>query len=317
MDALVTGAAGFIGSHLTERLLADGHRVRGVDALTDYYDPAAKRRNLSVALAHDNFEFIQADLAGDALAPVVDGAQVVFHQAAQPGVRMSWAEGFAHYTTNNVLATQRLLEASSVSGADRFVYASSSSVYGNVTRFPTLESDLPQPYSPYGVTKLAAEHLCNLYAHNKGVQTVALRYFTVYGPRQRPDMGLHRFIEQALDDKAVPLFGTGEAVRDFTYVDDVVAANIAAATADVDAGEVCNVAGGSSISINGLLDMISEQLGCPVRVERLPTQAGDVAMTKASSQRLQLLMGWRPQVDLATGVARQLAWHQRRRQESA
>ena len=314
MDVVVTGAAGFIGSHLAERLLADGHRVRGIDAMTDYYDPRLKRANLRSALADDAFDFVEVDLVTADVAAILDGAEVVFHLAAQPGVRASWAEGFARCSDNNVLATQRLLEAASAGTTiPRFVCASSSSVYGNATTFPIRETDLPQPYSPYGVTKLAAEHLCRLYALNKGVHTVALRYFTVYGPRQRPDMGLHRFIEHALDGTPVPLFGTGEQQRDFTYVDDVVEANVLAATADVDAGAVFNVAGGCVVSVNDLLDVVGRVVGCPVRVQHLPEQAGDVAVTAASSKRLRAATTWRPRIDLDTGVDRQVAWHRTRR----
>ena len=312
MDVLVTGAAGFIGSHLVERLLADGHRVLGVDAMTDYYDPQLKRDNLARSLGHDNFAFFSADLATAPLASLVRGVEVVFHLAGEPGVRPSWADGFARYSTNNVLATQRLLEAATGSGVERVVFSSSSSIYGDEVQFPTPESAVPMPCSPYGVTKLAAEHLCRAYAATKGIAAVALRYFTVYGPRQRPDMGLHRFLEHALRDEPIPLFGTGEQIRDFTYVDDVVEATVAAATADVEPGAVCNVAGGSSISINALLDLIGDVQGRPVRIERLPAQAGDVAMTRASTERLRASMGWQPQVNLADGVARQLAWHTER-----
>lgn len=308
MRALVTGAAGFIGSHLVDRLLRDGHDVVGLDSLTDYYDPVRKHENLAGARAHEAFSFVEADLVTAELAPLVAEADVIFHQAGQPGVRGSWADGFRLYATNNVLATQRLLEAAAVAGDARFIYASSSSVYGNANRFPTREDDLPLPHSPYGVTKLAGEHLCSLYGNTKGLHVTALRYFTVYGPRQRPDMGLHRFIASALADQPVPLFGTGEQLRDFTYVADVVDANVRAATADIDGGLVCNIAGGSVTSVLGLLTRLGELLGRPVEVEHLEPQAGDVAVTNASSMLARSALNWRPVVSLAEGLKRQIAW---------
>jgi len=305
---LVTGAAGFIGSHLVDRLLQDGHEVVGVDSLTDYYDVGMKRRNLSGALAHQAFSFIEADLVTADLEAIVDGVDVILHQAAQPGVRGSWADGFRLYAVNNVLGTQRLLEAATANGHARFVYASSSSVYGNAARYPTREDDLPSPHSPYGVTKLAGEHLCSLYGNTKGLHVTALRYFTVYGPRQRPDMGVHRFITAALMDEPLPLYGTGEQLRDFTYVDDVVEANLRAATANIDSGLVCNIAGGSVTSIIGLLTTLGDLLGRQLNVQRLEPQAGDVAVTNASSMLAQRALGWRPTVNLAEGLERQLSW---------
>jgi UDP-glucuronate 4-epimerase len=227
MRALVTGGAGFIGSHLAQSLLDHGHQVRVVDNLSDYYEVDQKLDNLDQL--GDRADVRRGDLRTDDLGPLVEDCDVVFHQAAQPGVRLSWADGFEAYDTCNILATQRLLEACRGTALTRFVFASSSSVNGDAERYPTLEHDLPRPRSPYGVTKLAGEHLCALYAAAWGVPTVALRYFTVYGPRQRPDMAFHRLCQATITGEPFPLYGDGSQVRDFTYVEDVVAANLAAA----------------------------------------------------------------------------------------
>jgi UDP-glucuronate 4-epimerase len=312
--AVVTGAAGFIGSTLVDTLVADGHDVVGIDCFTPYYDAGAKRANVAGASAMDRFRLVEADLGADDLGPLVEGADVVFHQAAQPGVRLSWAEGFADYDRHNVLATQRLLEAAKAARVGRVVYASSSSVYGNAPRYPTTEDDLPRPHSPYGVTKLAAEHLCGLYAANWGVPTVSLRYFTVYGPRQRPDMAMHRMCESVLTDEPFPLFGTGEQVRDFTFVRDVVGANLAAATADVAPGTVCNVAGGGSISMLELFTLLGDIAGTELRLDRQPSSAGDVERTGGTIDRAERLLGWSPEVDVREGLAAQLDWHRARRE---
>jgi len=311
--ALVTGVAGFIGSTLTDALLARGDHVVGVDCYTPYYDRAAKDANLATARHSDRFEFIEADLRSDAVEPLVDGMDVVFHQAAQPGVRLSWSDGFGDYVGHNVLVTQRLLEAVNATNTAKVVYASSSSVYGNAPAYPTTEDDLPRPHSPYGVTKLAAEHLCNLYASNWGVDTISLRYFTVYGPRQRPDMAFHRLLEAALSGGSFPLYGDGSAVRDFTFVGDAVAANLAAADRDTAPGTVVNVAGGSSIAMCDLLELAGDVVGSPVDVERLPNQPGDVARTGGTIDRAQRLLGWEPTTDLRAGLTAQADWHRARR----
>lgn len=321
MKALVTGAAGFVGSHLAEQLLAAGHTVRGVDCFTPYYDPAAKRSNLEALLAHAGFELIEVDLRIAPIEPLLSTTDAVFHQSGQPGVRPSWSDGFEQYVEHNVVVTQRLLEAARRQPVDRLVFASSSSVYGNAVAYPSRETDLPRPHSPYGVTKLAAEHLCGLYSANWGLATVALRYFTVYGPRQRPDMATHRLIEAAMgpkepgrgQERTFPLYGDGAQVRDFTYVGDVVAANLAAAGADVAPGTVINVAGGSSCTLANLVDLVGDVVGREVPLDRRPPEPGDVGRTGGAIDRAAELLGWEPRVDLRTGVARQVEWHAGRR----
>jgi len=314
VKALVTGAAGFIGSTLSETLLEQGHEVRGVDCLTPYYDPAAKRANLAGLVGRPGFELVEADLRVIDPLPLLGDVEVLFHQSAQPGVRHSWADGFALYDEQNILVTQRLLEAAKAVDLQRVVFASSSSVYGNAARYPCLEDDVPLPHSPYGVTKLAAEHLCGLYAANWGLSTIALRYFTVYGPRQRPDMAMHRLIEAGLSGQAFPLYGTGDQVRDFTFVGDVVEANLAAADADVAPGTVVNVAGGGSIRLADLIALAGDLLGEEIRTDRLPGQPGDVDRTGGSVERAHELLGWKPQTDLRTGLEAQVNWHRQRRE---
>lgn len=308
MRTVVTGAAGFIGSHLVERLLSDGHDVVGLDRFSDYYDPAAKRRNLRTALGSPRFELLELDLASADLKEVLQGCDVVFHLAAQPGVRLSWSDEFSTYDRDNVLATQRLLEAARAEGVGRVVYASSSSVYGNAGRYPTEETDLPRPHSPYGVTKLAAEHLCRLYTANFGLSTIALRYFTVFGPRQRPDMSIERLIVSALTGASFPLFGDGSYVREFTYVADIVEANLLAATAPLgEDAPVVNIAGGSSIAIAELVELVGELVGKPISLDRRPPAAGDVVRNAGSTALAGRLLGWSPRVDLRDGLAAQIS----------
>jgi nucleoside-diphosphate-sugar epimerase len=228
MNVLVTGAAGFIGSTLATKLTDNGASVTGLDCFTDYYGRDIKEHNLAALRSRPNFRFVETTLQQADLPALLQGVTHVYHLAAQAGVRKSWGDDFRTYTTHNIDATQRLLEAVKGHPLTRFVYASSSSVYGDVATIPMRETAYVQPVSPYGVTKLAAEHLCHLYFVNHGVPTVSLRYFTVYGPRQRPDMGFHRFIRAALLEQPITLFGDGEQSRDFTFVDDIVAATMAA-----------------------------------------------------------------------------------------
>lgn len=307
MRILVTGCAGFIGSHSVERLLGAGHRVRGVDSFTDYYEPGLKRANL-VGIVDPGFELVEADLTSTDPVALLDGVDSVLHLAGQPGVRASWAAGFEQYVERNVLATQRLLEAARTVGVERFAAASSSSVYGDAETYPTPETALPRPVSPYGVTKLAAEHLCTLYATNFGVPTVSLRYFTVFGPRQRTDMALRRLVEAALTGGTFPLYGDGSVSRSFTYVGDVVDANLAALFEDVPPGTVCNIANESTATMTELIELVGDVVGTPVQVERLPVAAGDARRTGGSSELAAEVLGWAPATSLAEGVAAQVDW---------
>jgi nucleoside-diphosphate-sugar epimerase len=317
MKALITGVAGFIGSTLADALLARGDHVLGVDCFTPYYERHAKEANLVDASRCDRFELAEADLRTCDIDAMLDGVDVVFHQAGQPGVRLSWSDGFADYSGLNILATQRLLEAAKRCDNTKIVYASSSSVYGNAAAYPTSEEDLPRPHSPYGVTKLAAEHLCNLYALNWKLPTVSLRYFTVYGPRQRPDMATHRLIAAAIAGTTFPLYGDGTAVRDFTYVDDAVAANIAAADHDCEPGTVVNIAGGSSITMAELIALVGDVVGQPPGIDRQPGKPGDVARTGGTIDRAAALLDWKPNVDLRSGLAAQASWHRERAREAS
>jgi UDP-glucuronate 4-epimerase len=305
LKVLLTGVAGFIGSHLAERLVGEGHEVVGVDAFTDYYDPGLKRANFA-AIAADGLDLVEGDLNDLDVASLVRDVDVVFHLAGQPGVRASWGESFGVYLDQNVLATQRLLEACRSASTERFVYASSSSIYGDAERFPTVEDDLPAPISPYGVTKLAAEHLCRLYFRAYGLPTVSLRYFTIYGPRQRPDMAFTRFIAAALEGDSLTVYGDGEQIRDFTYVADAVSATIAAATRG-QAGRVYNIAGGTQTSVREVIETIGELTGAEPQVENREPVAGDARRTGADTSRARQDLGYSPSVDLREGLSRQVA----------
>jgi len=308
--ALVTGAAGFIGSHLADTLLARGDTVIGVDCFTPYYDRAAKERNIGAARAHERYEFVEADLRTCDIEALLSGVDAVFHQAAQAGVRLSWSDGFSDYVGHNVLATQRLLEAvQRARPGARVVYASSSSVYGNQPRYPTVETDLPKPFSPYGVTKMAAEHLCGLYAENSGVHTVSLRYFTVFGPRQRPDMSIHRLCQAAIDGSTFPRYGDGTQIREFTFISDIVAGNLAAADRDAAPGTYVNLAGGAEITLNDLITLVGELAGAPVAVDPGPKMAGDSFRNGGAIDRARAVLGWAPNVSLRDGLAAQIEWH--------
>lgn len=310
MKILVTGAAGFVGSNLSARLLDLGHEVVGLDSVTDYYEVELKRANLDRLANRPGFRFIEGDLNVVDLSELAETTEVVFHQAGQPGVRKSWGKDFSFYLEDNVKATQRLLETFKGSPSlRRLVYASSSSVYGDAERYPTTERDTPQPLSPYGVSKLAAEHLCVLYARNFTVPTVSLRYFTVYGPGQRTDMAFTRFVRAAVRGERISIYGDGTQVRDFTFIDDIVAANIAAGTAEsVPPGRVYNVAGGSNTSVREVLDRLAELHGAPLDVEYVDRVAGDVFRTGGDTSLIQSELGWAPEVTLEEGLHRQYEW---------
>jgi nucleoside-diphosphate-sugar epimerase len=300
MKCVVTGVAGFIASHLCEHLLAQGHDVVGVDSLTDYYEPARKESNLAALVASPRFRLYRQDLLHAPLGEILDGAAVVYHLAGQPGVRPSWGADFATYVSRNVLATQALLEAARALPLRKLVYASSSSVYGDAEAYPTAETLCPHPISPYGVTKLAAEHLCELYRRAFGVPTVSLRLFTVYGPRQRPDMAFSRLVAAARAGTVFELYGDGTQTRDFTYVDDVVRGFEQAA--DSEFTGVANIGGGSRTSMNEVVRIVSELAGEPVIVRR-PAQRGDVRDTAADIRTAFVGFGYVPRVTLPEGLA--------------
>ena len=307
MKALVTGVAGFIGSTLAERLVRSGADVIGIDCFTDYYPRAMKERNLAFLRTAPGFRFIESRIQDTDLHALLADRTHVFHLAAQAGVRKSWGRDFDVYTTNNIEATQVLLEASVGKGIERLVYASSSSVYGDLVAMPMREDALPQPVSPYGVSKLAAEQLCYLYFVNFGVPTVSLRYFTVYGPRQRPDMGFHKFLKATLQGQPIPVYGDGEQTRDFTFVDDIVAANIAAAERGIP-GRVYNIGGGSRVSLNHVLEIIGRVAGRQPIIAREDPQKGDMRHTYADTELARADLAFRPSTDLERGLAAEFAW---------
>ena len=304
---LVTGVAGFIGSHVAERLIDRGDEVVGVDCFTDYYARRIKESNLEGLTRSERFSLVEDDLATADLDPLLDGADAVCHLAAQAGVRASWGESFQTYIDCNVLATQRLLEASKERPLDRFVYASSSSVYGQTDDLPMRERGLTCPVSPYGVTKLAGENLAVLYHRNYGVPTVSLRFFTVYGPRQRPDMAFHRFMRAGLAGEPLDIFGDGEQTRDFTYIDDTVD-GIVAALERGPAGEVFNLGGGGSVTLNHAVDTIERLIGTTLDRQYGEQQRGDVSDTRADNGRARKALAFSPAVPLETGLARELEW---------
>lgn len=307
MQCIVTGAAGFVGSSLTDRLLADGHSVIGVDCFLDYYPRAIKEGNISKAREHPKFTFVEGNLLSLDLPKLVSGVEWVFHQAGQAGVRASWGDYFKTYSDNNVLATQKLLEALKPSKAlKKLVFASSSSVYGNAESFPTSEKNTPQPVSPYGVTKLASEHLTTLYATQFSLPAVSLRYFTVYGPRQRPDMSFNRLIAAGLKKEKFVLYGDGEQTRDFTYIDDIVEANILAAKHGV-ASHVYNLGGGSRVTMNQVIQIVESYVGQLI-LERVAAQAGDARHTSADTTLARTEIGFMPKVSLQEGIGYEVQW---------
>lgn len=306
---LVTGVAGFIGSTLAERLVRSGYPVIGVDCLADYYSPEQKMKNLRWLLRQRRFRFYQEDLLNldaDSLFKEIDG---VFHLAGQPGVRSSWGQNFTGYLHNNVLATQILLECARKHELRKFVYASSSSVYGNCDG-PVLEEQPCQPLSPYGATKMAAEQLCYLYWYNYGVPIVSLRYFSVYGPRQRPDMAFYRFIDALLRDDPITIYGDGNQTRDFTYIDDVVEATIRAMESDV-AGETFNIGGGRSLDLNTVRDILHQISGLEPHIVYENPFHGDVQSTRANTEKARRLLGFHPRTCVEEGLLEQYVWQKK------
>lgn len=309
MRALVTGAAGFIGSHLCQRLLRDGWEVVAVDRMTHYYDVRVKEQNAAALHHHPRATFVRADAGSPAVIAELPHSDVLFHLAAQPGVRRSW-DGFSLYLHENVECVHRLLEAASkLERSPRIVLASSSSVYGDAVRYPCTEDTPLAPVSPYGVSKLSMEHLANAYAAAFRLPVVNLRYFTVYGPRQRPDMAFHRFIRAALTHQPVPIFGDGSHVREFTYVDDVVDATVRAGLRPLPAGTTMNICGGEPTTVRGVVTLLADLLGRPVPVEHQAPARGDVFRTGGSADRAAALLDWQPATSLAEGLSRQLEWH--------
>jgi nucleoside-diphosphate-sugar epimerase len=315
---IVTGAAGFIGSHLAEALLDRGRDVVAVDGFTGHYPAADKWANLSGLLGQPGFELHRLDLATADLGHLLAGAAAVFHLAAKPGVPTSFGPGFSTYLHDNVLATQRLLEACVLAQVPRVIFASSSSIYGDAPSYPVTEESRTRPVSPYGVTKLAAEHLCQAYARlaEPPMAVAVLRYFTVYGPRQRPDMAFRRFIEAALARRPVVVYGDGTQTREFTYVDDVVRATLLAMTAPVEV-QAINIGGGRRVSLNEALDLIGEATGRHLRIDRRAPLPGDTRHTGADGTRGEALLGYRPETDLAAGLAAQVAWTSERQRAAA
>lgn len=305
MIAVVTGAAGFIGSTLCHRLLDDGHVVTGVDCLTKTDGLEQKIRNIDGLVDHARFQLVYADLAEQPPLSVLSEADVVFHLAGEASVTRSWGPTFARYDRNNVAATQRLLDACVDVGIQRLVYGSSSSIYGDAMVLPTPETAVPQPISPYGVTKLAAEHLCHAYNQSLGLPVTSLRFFTVYGPGQRPDMAFHRLFRAALTGEPFTVRGDGTATRDFTFVDDVVDALVKAAGAGWDG--VLNVGGGQRTSMREVLTLVQEKAG-PIELVHGPATAGDARDTSADTTRAREVLGWAPQVELREGLAAMGAW---------
>lgn len=305
MRAVVTGVAGFIGSQLAEALGARGDEVVGVDAFSPYYSVKRKRANLDALVDDDTFTLVEGDINELDLEALLDGADVVFHLAGQPGVRASWGQEFDVYLAQNVLTTQKLLEAVKAMNIERFVLASSSSVYGRAERFPTRESDMPRPVSPYGVTKAAAEQLCHLYEKAFGINSVILRYFTIFGPRQRPDMLFSRFIASALDRRSLTIIGDGRQSRDFTYVADAVAATIAAAETGIP-GRTYNIAGGRRATVLEVVELLEKLVGRPLARDHVDPVPGDPRKTGADTSAAKRDLAYSPSVTLEDGLARQL-----------
>lgn len=303
--AIVTGSAGFIGSHLCEALIKNGYDVIGIDSFTDYYDRKIKESNLSLLNQNNKFNFIKEDLIKLNLNEYMNDTDFIFHQAGQPGVRGSWGEEFDIYVINNIIATQRLLEAAKNFNIKKFVYASSSSIYGNADVLPMAENHLPRPFSPYGVTKLSAEQLCDLYNKNYGLPAVSLRYFTVYGPRQRPEMAISTFIKSIIKGEEINIYGDGTQIRDFTYIDDVINANILAAHSNIK-GEIFNVASGKPIKLIDIIYILETIIGKKAVLNFVENQKGDVKGTYGDINKIKSVLGYSPSFDIKRGLYNQV-----------
>ena len=309
--SIVTGAAGFIGSHLVEVLLEQGDRVIGIDEFNDYYPIELKHQNLHKCHQHPRFKLVTGDIQTLNWVELLEGVDFIYHQAAQAGVRSSWGNGFRNYTEKNINATQILLEAAkNAKSLKRLVFASTSSVYGNAETLPTQESLCPQPVSPYGITKLAAERLCWLYYQNFQVPVTVLRYFTVYGPRQRPDMAFHKFFKAALRDEPIDIYGDGKQTRDFTFISDAVVANLAAAIIPAALGETFNIGGGSRVVLLDVLEAMEKIIDRPLKRNYLESGLGDARHTAADVSKAREILGYNPQVQLVDGLVREWKWLQ-------
>lgn len=306
MKFVVTGAAGFIGSHLCEKLLAGGHVVIGVDSFSDYYSPKMKEENIKSILGNKNFLFHRGKLEEMELEKVFRGCDGIFHLAAQPGVRKSWGLDFEIYVRTNVLLTQKILEVLKNTPVQKFIYASSSSVYGNAI-IPFRENSELKPVSPYGVTKLAGENLCSLYYENFKIPVISLRYFTVYGPRQRPDMFFHKFFMSILNGKEIEVYGDGNQTRDFTYVDDIINGTISSYYYGVP-GEVYNIGGGTNIRLNSIFPLVEEIIGRKMRIKYLKEALGDVRHTQADYLKAERDLRFKPSAKLEDGLEKQWKW---------
>ncbi len=309
-NCLVTGAAGFIGSRLCSRLLKDGFSVTGIDCFTDYYPRFIKDTNLAPLLRKERFRFIEKDINHVDMPRIIDKIDAVFHLAAQAGVRASWGNKFSDYTWNNIEATQKILEACKIKSGVKLVYASSSSVYGDCPDLPMRESSRLFPFSPYGVTKLAAEHLCSLYFRNYGVPAVSLRFFTVYGPGQRPDMAFHKFLKNAMEDEPITIYGTGEQTRDFTYVEDIIAANLAAMEKGKP-GEIYNIGGGHNRKLKEIFPLLNQVAGKEIKIQYMENQKGDVPHTAADISKAAADLDYRPRTHIEMGLKEEWEWVQR------
>jgi len=312
MEALVTGVAGFIGSHLAERLVGEGWRVKGIDCFTDYYERTRKEKNLEALRSESGFSLTEARIGWADLDALLSSADYVFHMAAQPGVRNSWGNNFAVYVEQNIMETQILLEAAvKCPNLKKFIFASSSSVYGDA-ELPMNEKAVLKPISPYGVSKMAAECLCRLYAENMKLPTVSLRYFTVYGPRQRPDMAFYRFLKSVFEGEEIVLYGDGGQTRDFTFISDIIDGTLSAAQKGRD-GAVYNLGGGRTISLIDVISIIERIVSRPVKIKKVAVQAGDVRDTYADTGAARVDLDYHPVFSLEQGLEIEYDWFNKMR----